>query len=488
MRRFVQQLKERHVIRVGVGYAVIAWVVLQIGDTVLPIYNAPSWLLPTLSTLLFLGFPVALVLAWAFDIKPADENGKRTALDNRSDSASDELAMPEGPSVAVLPFRDLSGESGGDNFARAVTNDIATGLTQTSTLQVMSSEAREEYPDAVSLARELGVRYVLDGTVNRVGDNLRITAQLTDGRDASKLWSEKYDKQLSADNLFGVQDDICTQIVAALGDLHGVIFSSETKKNIHRPTESLTAYECLSVALAYDKYLTEEYHLRARESLERAVEIDPEFDSAWAHLSWIYSDEVVIGYNPLPKSMERALKVARRGVELAPDNYHNHWLLSRVYYFSGNREQFFAETEKALNLNSNDGTTLGLIGCYTALAGHWERGVALVRKAQALNPRHPDYYYCFLALAALHDGDVEAAQSELRRMTFTDWPMALLSLIAVNALAGEDNEAARFASKLRELNPGADAAFAREHLERFVPYARELVETLMRGITPILEA
>jgi TolB-like protein len=393
LRRFYQELKDRHVIRVGLAYAVGAWLLVQIADTLLPIYHAPDWLLPTFTTLLFLGFPVALFLAWAFDIKPAKKTGFDPAVLNQSDSESNELAMPEGPSVVVLPFKDLSGESGGENFAWAVTNDIATGLTQSSSLRVVSSEAREGMRDTASLVHELGVRYVLEGTVNRVGDSLRITAQLTDGRDASRIWSEKYDKRLTADNLFNVQDDICTQIVATLGDFHGVIFSSETKKNIHRPTDSLTAYECLSVALAYDKYLTEEYHLRARESLERAVKIDAEFDAAWAHLSWIYTDEVIFGYNPLPDSMERALKAARRGVELAPDNYHNHWLLSRVHYFSGNREQFISEAEKALNQNSNDGTTLGLIGGYMALAGQWERGVALVRKAQALNPRHPDYYY-----------------------------------------------------------------------------------------------
>jgi len=486
VRDFLKELNERHVIRVGIAYTVVAWLLLQVADTVLPIYDAPGWLLPTFTTLLFLGLPVAVTLAWAYDIKPARNRSNQSDAESPANARTDELAMPQGPSVAVLPFADLSGQADGEKFARAVTTDIATGLTQTSSLRVASGEPPAEHPDALALARELGVRYALDGTVNRAGNNLRITAKLTDSREGATVWSEKYDKQLTADNLFDVQDDICSQIVAALGDFHGVIFSSETRKNIHRPTDSLTAYECLSVALAYDKYLTEEYHLRARESLEQAVRIDPKFDAAWAHLSWIYADEMIFGYNPLPNSMERALDAARRGVELAPHNYHNHWLLSRVYYFSGKREQFFAEAEKALKLNSNDGTTLGLIGAYMAVAGQWERGVALLRKAQLLNPRHPDYYFWFLSAAALHNDDIEGALTELRRMTFVDWPVALLSLIAVNALAGDNTEAGRFADKLRHLHADADLDFARRQLERFLLYADDVVDTIMRGVTPIL--
>lgn len=488
MREFISELRKRHVFKVGFAYLVVAWLLLQVADTLLPIYEAPGWLLPAFTTILFLGFPVAILLAWAYDVHPASSASGLISTVHASSEPSRELAMPEGPSIAVLPFSNLISDPSTDNFARAITGDIATGLTQTSSLRVISGEISAKQSDTLGLAKELGVRYVLEGTVNRAGRKLRITAKLTDARDGSSVWSQKYDERLTADNLFDVQDDICSQIVAALGDFHGVIYSSETRKNIHRPTASLSAYECLSVALAYDKYLTEEYHLRARESLEQAVKIDPGFDAAWAHLSWIYTDEEIFGYNPLPGSMARALDAARRGVELAPSNYHNHWLLARVYYFSGNREQFFAEAEKALSLNSSDGTTLGLIGAYMTVSGQWDRGVALIRKAQLLNPRHPDYYFWFLGAAELHAGNIESALVELRRMTFVDWPMALLALTAVNALAGDEAEARRFATKIVELHPGAGMAFAKEHLERFLPYADDLVARIMDGLRQVLPA
>ncbi len=300
------------------------------------------------------------------------------------------------------------------------------------------------------------------------------------------MWSANYDKELTATNLFAVQDDIREQIVATLSDLHGVIYSSETEKNIHRPTVSLNAYECLSVALAYDKYLSEEYHLRARESLEQALELYPEFDQAWSHLSWIYTDEVVFGYNPLPNSMDRALKAARRGVELAPSNYHNHWLLSRVHYFSGEKGLFFAEAEKSLNLNSNDGTTLGLIGAYTLLAGEWDRGVALVEKAKVLNPNHPDYYHWFLSAADIHNNNYTEALRKLQKMSFLEWPPALLFLISANALTDNMKETTRYHAALVDLLGDLTLEDARDFLIKMIPYAGDLVETVMAGLKMVM--
>jgi len=491
MKRFIQELRTRHVFTVGAAYAVVAWVVLQVAATVLPIYSAPAWILPTLTTLLILGFPVAMLLAWAYEITP--QGVKRTGTTEPEASAGsddDALALPAGPSIAVLPFQNLSADTGQELFAQAMTNDIATGLTQTSALRVVASGGAGRKPgedmDVAAMGRELGARYLLQGTVNRLADQLRVSARLTDTQSNQQLWSARFDEDLTAKNLFGVQDAIREQIVATLGDMHGVIFSKETEKNLHRPTGSLDAYECLSVALAYDKVLTEPYHLRAREALERAVAIDPDFDQAWSHLSWIYTDEEVFGYNPLPKPMERALKAARHAVELVPGNYHSHWLLARVHYFSGNRDQFFAEAEKSLALNSNDATTVGLIGCYMLLAGQWDRGVALVKKAQVLNPKHPDYLHWFMSAADIHNGDYAAALAKLRRMSFTEWPMALLFLISVNTLCGNRAEAERHLEALQEQLGQVTLEDAEQRLQRMIPFSADLVDTVMGGLKQVM--
>lgn len=292
MKNFFKELRHKSVFGVGTTYAVVAWLLLQAADLLLPLYSAPAWILPAFATLLFLGFPVAILLAWAYDITPTGvQRANKMATDTARSKDDEVLALPSGPSISVLPFSNFSTDADQELFAQAMTNEIITGLTQCSSLRVVSSgtatnEIDKKF-DLIAAGKKLGVRYFLQGSVNKVSDQLRVTAKLTDIKSNVQMWSAKYDKELTATNLFAVQDDIREQIVATLSDLHGVIYSSETEKNIHRPTESLNAYECLSVALAYDKHLSEEYHLRARESLEKALELDPKFDQAWSHLSWI---------------------------------------------------------------------------------------------------------------------------------------------------------------------------------------------------------
>ena len=184
--------------------------------------------------------------------------------------------------------------------------------------------------------------------------------------------------------------------------------------------------------------------------------------------------------------MDRALKAARRGVELAPSNYHNHWLLSRVHYFSGEKGLFFAEAEKSLNLNSNDGTTLGLIGAYTLLAGEWDRGVALVEKAKVLNPNHPDYYHWFLSAADIHNNNYTEALRKLQKMSFLEWPPALLFLISANALTDNMKEATRYHAALVDLLGDLTLEDARDFLIKMIPYAGDLVETVMAGLKMVM--
>lgn len=491
MKEFFRQLRRRKVFVVAAAYAAVAWLVLQVADTVFPTFDAPPWVMKVVTVLLALGFPIAILLSWAYDITPEGVVKTDASPEPKGEAASppareDEVALPSGPSIAVIPFRNLSGDGEQELFAQALTSDITSGLTQSSHLFVLAASATVGLEDAESdparAGRTLGVKYVLGGTVQRAGGALRVSAQLTDVENSVRIWSHKYDRDLSAENLFAVQDDIREQIVATLSDLHGVIYSTQTKKNVHRPTTSLNAYECLSVALAYDKTLSEKHHLRARESLERAIEIDPGYDEAWSHLSWIYTDEYVFGYNPLPNAMERALDAARKGVELAPDNYHNHWLLSRVHYFSGNRDLFFAEAQRALDLNASDGTTLGLIGLYTAFCGEWERGVDMLKKAALLNPKHPDYYHTAFGCAAIARGDYEAALESLHKANLPEWTPHQILLIATYALSGRGEDAQRTLKEFSSVRPDFDLNDAKASLEMMFPYLPDFRELLIEGL------
>jgi adenylate cyclase len=500
MRDFLRELKRRKVYTIAVAYVVVAWILLQAAATVLPIYDTPAWVLKAFTTLLFLGFPLALTLAWVYDLTsrgvirtdPVDvQAGGQSpsvpgALTGPNETVDTSISLPSGPSIALLPFQNLSGDTDQDLFAQALGGDIVTGLTQSSHLFVLAAGATagldEPGRDIVETGKKLGVSFLLQGSVRKAGETLRVAAQLLDASNGVQLWSQNYDRQLSAESLFAVQDDIREQIVATLSDLHGVIYSAQSEKNIHRPTSSLNAYECLSVALAYDKYLSEENHLRARESLERAIEIDPEFDEAWAHLSWIYTDEWVWEFNPQPDSMTRALDAARHAIQLAPKNYHSHWLLSRVYYFMQDRERFLASSKRALELNSRDGTTLGLIGMYTAFSGEWDRGVEMINKAKLLNPNYPDYYHVSLGIAEFAGGDYPAALQELQKASVVDWHLLQVFLTATYAMLGREEEAAQHLEKLRQLLDGLTTQRAREFISKTFPFVPEYVDTVVDGL------
>lgn len=500
MKEFLRELKRRKVYTVAVAYVISAWVLLQVAATVLPIYDTPGWVLKAFTTLLFLGFPLAVILAWAYDITSKGvvrtvsldgENSEESppesgASTNPGETEGGSITLPSGPSIAVLPFRNLSDDPSQDLFAQSLGGDIITGLTQSSHLFVLASSAaagmEEPDQDIVAAGKKLGVSFLLQGSVRKSGETLRISAQLLDAANGVQLWSQNYDRQLSAESLFAVQDDIREQIVATLSDLHGVIYSAQSEKNVHRPTSSLNAYECLSVALAYDKYLSEENHLRARESLERAIEIDPEFDEAWSHLSWVYTDEWVWEFNLLPDSMTRALDAARHAIKLAPKNYHSHWLLSRVYYFMQDRERFLTSSKRALELNSSDGTTLGLIGLYTAFSGEWGRGADMINKAKLLNPNYPDYYHVGLGAAEFASENYPTALQELQKASNVDWHMLQIFLTATCAWLGREEEAAQHLAKLRLLLDELTADRAREFISKTFPFVPDYVETVVDGL------
>ena len=318
--------------------------------------------------------------------------------------------------------------------------------------------------------------------MRKAGDRLRVSAQLVDASTGIQVWSEKYDRNLSAGDVFDVQDQIREQIVATISDVHGVIYSTGLEEARSRPTESLSAQECVYVALAYDKNLSPQNHLRARERLERAVELDPEYALAWGYLSWIYADEYIYRFNPLPDSMPRALQAARRAVDLAPKNHINRWLLSRVYFFRQEHGQFFAEAEKSLKLNSSEGTTVGLIGYYTALAGEWDRGLSLMRKAIALNPHYPGYYHLAFGAAHLREAKYEEALMEYEKMALPEWFLAQIPLVAVNGHLRREREAQTAMAHLLELRPGYDLKQCGEDLRRF-GFPEDVVEPLLEGLT-----
>jgi adenylate cyclase len=310
------------------------------------------------------------------------------------------VALASGPSIAVLPFASFNAEPGEDYFADGIAEEIITQLTRFRELFVIARNSTFRYKgQAVDIKRigaELGVRYVLEGSLRKAGGRVRVTAQLIEVGSAVHLWAETYDREFTAASMFAVQDEITEQVVAKIAEPFGVISRAGLKGARGKAPGSLSSYEC--VLLAREYYGTETsraLHLRARDALERAVSVDPGYADAWAWLSILYVDEHRIGYNPRPgpPALDRALVAARQAVGVDPASAIAHWALACAYYHRHDRESFAVEAEQALALGPGNALILAEMGQFFILMRQGERGMALTRKAIALNPVHPGWYW-----------------------------------------------------------------------------------------------
>ncbi len=288
MAAFFAELKRRHVFKVAATYVVTGWIVAQAAEFLLENFTAPEWILQTLIIVLILGFPIAVVLAWAFELTP--EGVQR-------DSADAEQPLPElsglreglnvdipGPSIAVLPFADMSPDRDQEYFSDGLTEELLNLLAKVPGLHVASRTSafsfKGKQEDIRDIAEKLRVRHVLEGSVRKAGDQLRITVQLIKAQDGYHLWSENYDRSMA--NIFAIQDGIARAVVESLKPqlLDETPVAQET---------SSEAYNLYLQALHSKRQRSPDSLDQAVDFLERAVEIDPEYAPAWALLSSVYA-------------------------------------------------------------------------------------------------------------------------------------------------------------------------------------------------------
>jgi adenylate cyclase len=367
------------------------------------------------------------------------------------------LALPTGPVVAVLPFENLSRDLDQEYFSDGLTDDIITALSRFKDLFVIARNSTFRYKgqavDVRQLNKELGARYVLEGSVQRSGTTLRVTAQLLDAKDGTHLWAETYDRELSASNIFAVQDEITEQVVATIASDFGVISRARLAEVREKPTDNLDAYECVLQTLAYYRGSPgAPGHARLRDALERAVESDSNYAEAWACLCLIYLHEYTLSYNPRPDPLNRALDAARRAVGSDPTSQWAHHALAQVYFHRNEVDAFTSEAERAIALNPNNAFALADLGRNLEFAGD-ERGIALVKKAMKLDPFHPTIYHFAVAHSHLHRGEYKAALAEARKINLPSSWLAQIYLAVIYAALDRHTEARSHLGELLRLRP-----------------------------------
>jgi adenylate cyclase len=323
--------------------------------------------------------------------------------------------LPDEPSIAVLPFANMSGDPEQEYFSDGITEDLTTELARYPNLFVISRNSAFTYKGkrvkVEDVSRELGVRYVLEGSVRRAGDRVRITAQLIDATTGNHLWSERYDRDLS--DIFALQSEIAEEILGAVGF---EIVAAEGQRLARKPSESLTAIEAVWKGLYHLNRPTLEDTEKARRLFARAVEIDPGFASAHAFLGMTYSNEFSLGWRSDAKLLDRAEEQGRRAIALDESDPNGHNAMAWVHLLRGNSAEAIAAAERVIELAPNLEWGHALRGLALAQEGRFLEATGAVRRALRLNPRAPTALLANVAMVNFAAGRREKAVEQLERV------------------------------------------------------------------------
>ena len=430
---FFAELKRRRVIRVAIVYAVVGWVVVEVASTVLPPLNVPDWSVKLVIVLVALGFPIAVIMGWMFDRGPdaVTRTGPPPAAPAREAVAvtadlprqhavtagADHIAAapPSGEgrrTIAVLPFVNMSGDAENEYFSDGISEEILNLLAKLPQLKVSSRTSsfnlKGEKVDIPTAARQLGVDTILEGSVRRAGDRVRITAQLIETAGDSHLWSETYDREIK--DVFAIQDDIARSIADALQVALG---PKERRALQNVATADVHAYDFYLRGRRYFYAMTRRDFLHAIQMYEQAIGIDPQYALAYAGIADAYS--FLYRYSSaMPENIAQAEKASLRAVELDPDSAEAHAARGTALTLGGQYPKAEKHFETAMLLNPNLFESYFFYGRACMSAGNVEKAARLFMRAAEVNPS--DYRTLgFLSQAYEAMGRTDSARESLVR-------------------------------------------------------------------------
>jgi TolB-like protein/predicted Zn-dependent protease len=405
------------------------------------------------------------------------------ASDARSGTADSGIARAEeGFWVAVLPFRCGGGNSDITALADGLTEDIVTGLSRFSYLRVIARSSTSRYlnesVDVRSAGRELGARYMMEGSLRQAGTKLRVAVQLVDATTGAHLWAENYERTFSPESLFEVQDELVPRIVSTVADSNGVLARSMSEAVRSRDAEQLTPYEAVLRSFGYGQRVTPEELTAARSALELAVRKAPAHGDAWAMLAWLHLQDYAQGFNLQADSLTNGLTAARRAVDLASSNHLAWFSLAQALFFHKEFAGFRNAAERAVALNPMDGNSIAFIGELLNYAGDRDRGLALAGRAKQLNPNYPGWYWYADFYDAYRRGDDRAALSFALRINLPGQFFSHAVTAAAYGQLGEADAAGKAVRDLLRLQPDF-VSVARKVIEKW--WEPEYIERMIDG-------
>ena len=402
--------------------------------------------------------------------------------------------VSNGPAIAVLPFVNLSGDPNQEYFSDGLTEDLMTELSRTSSdLRVLARNTTFQYKgkavDILKLGRELGARYVLEGSVRRTDNRLRVMAQLIETQTGAHVWADRFDREMT--DVFLVQDEIVSQIVAKIAGNFGVIDINEARSATRKNPDEIQAYDLILRAQAVMRpEWSHETFSAAKDLLRQAIALDPLNARARRELAYLAVIGWVLRFDKTPEPPQEITAQAAKAVQLDPADARAHMVAASAYFFNKQLDLFEREAQQAIELAPYDAEILATLGCMIADSGQWQRGVALAEKANTLNAdaavgwyHHTLYYYYYLK------GDYERAL-EFRRLHPDQQAIhAYIEYIPVYGQLGRKKEALENWHKLLAEDPNWTAE-SFETWYRLWNMRDEDIAKLMDGVTKsgVLEA
>ena len=443
---FFTELKRRNVYKVAIAYAVVGWLLIQVATQVFPFFEIPNWGIRLVVLIIAIGFPVALIIAWAFELTPeglkrtevADELPKKSGRNRawiyvviiagaiaaglfvfgRYTSSKQSAKAPE-KSIAVLPFENLSEEKGNAYFADGIQDEILTKLASVGDLKVISRKSTAKYKstpeDLKTVARELGVATVLEGSVQKAGDKVRVNVQLLDAHADTHLWAKSYDRDLK--DVFAVESEVAQEIADAL---QAKLSPSQSDALATVPTRDTEAYD-LFLKAEYEEHnaesaLNAELFHRAQTFYRQALARDPNFALAYARLAdselfrhWFIRNLTSAELAEVKSNIDRALGIA----PASPDAH----LALALFHYWGHREYDPAmrELHRVVELQPNNANARAFHGYIYRRLGEWQRALAELDRAAELDPRDPqirgDIGITYLTLRRWSDAEHQLARA-----------------------------------------------------------------------------
>ncbi len=358
------------------------------------------------------------------------------------------------PAVTVLPFVNMSPDANLDQFLSGLSEEVAIAMTRFDELLVLNIHPKHTPDvDVWGLCKKIGARFVIAGSAQSSGENIRLRIQLLDSQNQSHVWAEKFDGELNSSSLFHLQDEITGQVAARIADSFGLINRMLLKEQAEKRTADLEVYEAMLYYHHWLISLSPQRFIKVRKALERAVSLDPSYATTKAMLSDVYASHCQWGLHIFENAIERSLELANRALELDSNCQYSHWAKAYNCYLRRDEKYFLDSVYRAIEINPSNTNIIATAGMKLAMIGKNDEGLEMLAKALRLNPHIPSWYHSGPFIVHYIHEEYEAALADAKQITTANFMWGPLMRAAAYGQLEQRDEGRKELAELLAIEP-----------------------------------